>query len=624
MIAIVDNIEIWLHQSERWLVQHDHWIIVGIGVLFLVWILGEYQRWILWSIRHPRITDLLLLLGCSLFILRPLVHPGAPGGHDIYFHLCRVAELHWLFEDGYYLGRWTPDFNYGFGYPLFNFYPSLIYYLAQPFRMVGLGTLAALNLVIVSGVWLSGVFMYLFGKEFWGRYGGLVCAIAYLYIPYRIVNLYVRGAIPEFYAMTFMPLIFWSFYKIADDPKWRYIIIGAISYGLIIPAHNVTAVFFTLCLIGYCLFLLIELRLIDARQWTYIIKRGAYLAGTALLGISCMTWYWLPAMYEKQFVRIGGLHSGYHDVAVHFVYFSQFFSRFWGYGGSGEELRDGMSFQLGIEHLVVAALSLLVVLLWQRKYPRHRNHGLFFLFLLGSLMFAMTSASLPIWRAFPLIGFISFPWRLLSLTGFILSFLCGGMFLIDFDAWRRGRLRLPYLNRILSLIVIGFLIVCTVGYCQVGSPVALPEQAFSPDAMQGSDGAALNGEYLPIWVDTSLKKHEEINGGEVRIKSGNARFQGDVRTDMLSYHFAIEAETLSVIQVGTVYFPGWKVYVNEELFPLEPEQSTGLLTMQLSPGIHHISIRFEDTPVRKWSEYISLASVAFVCGLFLLSLKKRL
>ena len=239
-------------------------------------------------------------------------------------------------------------------------------------------------------------------------------------------------------------------------------------------------------------------------------------------------------------------------------------------------------------------------------------------------MFAMTSASLPIWRTFPLIGFISFPWRLLSLTGFILSFLCGGIFLIDFDAWRSGRLRLPYLNRILSLIVIGFLIVLTVGYCRVGSPVALPEQAFSPEAMQGSDGAALNGEYLPIWVDTSLKKLEVIKGGEVRIKSGNARFKEDVRTDMLSYQFSIEAETLSVVQLGTVYFPGWKAYDNEEFLPLEPEPSTGLLTMQLSPGTHHITIRFEDTPVRKWSHYISLGSAALVFGLFFLSLKKRL
>ena len=623
MTQLVENVEVLVQEGGRWLVQHDHWIVFGLSLLFLVQILAAYRRWIPWCIRHPVLTDLLLILGCSVFLIRPLVQPGAPGGHDIYFHLCRVAEMHWLFQDGYYLARWAPDFNYGFGYPLFNFYPSLIYYLAQPFRMLGLGTFQALNLVIVSGVWLSGLFMYVLGKEFWGRYGGVVCAVAYLYIPYRLVTLYVRGAIPEFYAMTFMPLIFWSFYKMVQTPKVRHFLIGAISYGLIIPAHNVTAVFFTLCLIAYSLFLLLELRLRQARRWKEIVQRGGYLLGAALLGISCMSWYWLPAMYEKQFVQIGSLHSGYHDVAVHFVAFFQFFSRFWGYGGSGPGLQDGMSFQLGLEHLVVAALSLLVVLLVHRQSPPHRNQCLFFLVLLGGLVFAMTSGSLPIWRAFPLIGFISFPWRLLSLTGFGLSFLCGGIFLIDFDAWRIPPRRWPYKNRLISLAVVGGLLGFTVGYCRVGSPVALPEEAFSPEMMQLAHGAALNGEYLPIWVEVSPNDLEAIAGRDVGIKSGEAQIEGDMRTDMVSYHFTVTATTPSVVQVGSVYFPGWKAYNNGLPIPLAPEQPSGLATLPLSLGTHDITIRFEDTPIRTLGQTISLASAALVCGLLGLSLRKR-
>ncbi len=601
----------------------DQWILMGCALLFFLWILSRHEIWLPCSARHPLMTDMLIILSSTIFILAPLTQAGAPGGHDYYFHLSRVAELDWLFRDGHYYGRWAPDFNFGFGYPLFNFYPSLIYYIAQIFQACGIGIVDSLKWVIVSGTWLSGFFMYIFGKEFWGRHGGVVCAIAYIYVPYRIVNLYVRGAIPEFYSMTFMPLIFWSFYKIVRTGKLKYVVIGSISYGFMIPTHNVTALFLTMCLIAYSLFLLIEEWAFSGKHRKETFARSCALFTTAVLGITLVAIYWLPAMYEKQFVKISSLDTGYHDVAVHFVYFSQFFSRFWGYGGSGRGPDDGMSFQLGIEHVILAIISAIVVLYVRRSYPRQRNHTLFCGVLIAGLMFAMTSQSLFLWRTFPLIGFISFPWRLLSLTAFALSFLCGGIFLINFDTllsrWRRVHFTFCFGNRIVQLIITAFLLLFTVGYCHVGGLLPLSDHHFSRELLRESDGAAMNNEYLPIWVDDP---DDTVKGGDIQITTGDAEIY-DIHTKMLSYQFMLESKSLAAVRIGTVYFPGWKAYRNGKFIPLAPEPATGLLTFNVPQGKHLMEIHFEDTIIRQIGAYITLGTLGILCALVVTHYVKR-
>lgn len=583
----------------------DRWIVAGVALFFLLWAASKRSLWQPWCVRHPILTDFIILFSSAFFILSPLTQFGAPGGHDHYFHLSRVAELDWLIRDGYYYGRWTPDFNYGFGYPLFNFYPLVIYYVAQPFRALGLSVLDALNWVIVIGTLLSGLLMYLFGKTFWGRYGGLVCAVAYMYAPYRILTLYVRGAIPEMFAMTFLPLIFWSVYHAVRTKRTIYLVAGAIGFGLLVPSHNVTAVFFTICLIAYCGFILLEHVFSTGYHWNNVLRPLSALILMGALGVGLSAIYWLPAMAEKQFVAAQNLYTGYHDVAKHFVYLPQFFSRAWGYGGSGEGPDDDMSFQLGLEHVLLAVLSAAVVFWRWRQAPRQRNHTIFYLGMVLCLMFAMTSKSLVFWRTLPLVAFISFPWRLLSLTAFALSFLCGGIMLISFDE------RFRFGNRIVQLLVIAAILALTVGYCRPKTILPLGDEHFSRAAMRQTYGTALNDEYSPIW---SGNYEDQIQNSEIQISAGEADITG-LRTTMLSYHFVVTAATPATLRIGMLYFPGWHAYQDGERIPLIPEKNTGLLSFTVAQGIHMLDIRFEDTFIRKVGQYLSLSTFVVLCGM---------
>ena len=77
--------------------------------------------------------DLLVLILICLPAFALLFQRGYFSMHDD-LQATRQLELNKCFVDGQVPCRWVPDLGYGFGYPLFNYYPSLPYLIGQPFR----------------------------------------------------------------------------------------------------------------------------------------------------------------------------------------------------------------------------------------------------------------------------------------------------------------------------------------------------------------------------------------------------------------------------------------------------------------------------------------------------------
>ena len=85
---------------------------------------------------HLRQLDLGLLLALLLALVAAmpfLTRPGLPRGTDAELHVFRAAELGYSLRAGDIYPRWAPDFYYGHGYPIFNYYAPLTYYLANFF-----------------------------------------------------------------------------------------------------------------------------------------------------------------------------------------------------------------------------------------------------------------------------------------------------------------------------------------------------------------------------------------------------------------------------------------------------------------------------------------------------------
>src|SRR5687768_13919989 len=67
----------------------------------------------------------LLLLPLSYWGISPMFRESYIEGADAFAHLFRLYEVDLALRDGVLFPRWIPDFLFGYGYPLLNFYAPL-------------------------------------------------------------------------------------------------------------------------------------------------------------------------------------------------------------------------------------------------------------------------------------------------------------------------------------------------------------------------------------------------------------------------------------------------------------------------------------------------------------------
>ena len=320
---------------------------------------------------------IILVLLLSFWAIRPLFVSGFFPMHDD-TQVARVFEMGKMLKDGIFPVRWVPDLGYGYGYPIFNFYAPLAYYVGALFILLGFDALTATKIMMGIGILLSGIFMYLLAREFWGEIGGVLSGLFYVYAPYHALDIYVRGDVAEFWAYAFVPLMFYGFYKLfknsqsSDDLETenskvkaqkskaqfkiqKFGMIGALGYAGIILSHNLTALMITPFLLASFLILIIY-----SKKETRILTT-LYLILYTLLGLMFSAFYWIPALLEMKHTNVLSQIGGGADFRDHFVCLGQLWESNWGFGGSTAGCTlDGMSFMIGKLHLFVIFIASLL------------------------------------------------------------------------------------------------------------------------------------------------------------------------------------------------------------------------------------------------------------------------
>jgi len=267
--------------------------------------------------------------------------------------MMRQLQMEKCFLDGQIPCRWVADMGFGYGLPLFNFYPPLPYLIGQVIRVIGYSFVTTVKLTFALSFIVSGITMYLLVKEFFGRLGGVLSSIFYIWAPYHAVDVYVRGAMNEAWGLAWFPVIFWAGYRLVISEKQkgiRWIIILALAWFALLTSHNLMVLIFT-PFFG----LWILLHLWRESAWRKIPQ--LLISGIWALGLAAF--FSLPVLFERNLIDVGRLTQGYFEYQAHFVSIRQLLiSRFWGYGESAWGVEnDGMSFQIG--HLLWG-LSLVV------------------------------------------------------------------------------------------------------------------------------------------------------------------------------------------------------------------------------------------------------------------------
>lgn len=139
--------------------------------------------------------DFLVIFLILLFIVPTffrLIRPGFfPMQDDL--QAFRIQQMDKCFDDMQIPCRWVPDAGYQYGYPQFIYYPPSVYYLGAILHRAGLQYIDAVKILFVLGYIASALAMFVLIRSFLGRWPGVAAALIYSYVPYKAVEVYVRG-----------------------------------------------------------------------------------------------------------------------------------------------------------------------------------------------------------------------------------------------------------------------------------------------------------------------------------------------------------------------------------------------------------------------------------------------
>lgn len=217
----------------------------------------------------------------AMIIMLPTFLLGPGDSHSVSYNYIWTSQFGTEMAKGNLYPRWLPDSFEGLGSPAFYFYPPAAYWVAGAFDASGLSTFAAINMAGYVALLLSGVTMYRWLLER-GTYP-LLGAIIYMAAPYHLMDFYVRGALAEYFAFIWYPLIALAITRLPDR---RGIIMLALSYSGLILTHLPMAMLTGFFLIApFGLYRLSQ----DRRAFWPLVVSGA-------LALSLAAFYLLPAL----------------------------------------------------------------------------------------------------------------------------------------------------------------------------------------------------------------------------------------------------------------------------------------------------------------------------------------
>ncbi len=341
-----------------------------------------------------------------------IITPGFFPMHDD-VQAARVQQMFVALKSGQLPVRWVPDLGYGYGYPIFNFYNPLPYYFGAGFMFLGLDVLTATKLMFVFPVFLSGAAMFIFSKLFLPDLVSLLAGVLYIYAPYHAVQIYVRGAVAEYWAYAILPLVFYAVWK-------RKIILGSLTVTFLILSHNLTS----FMSIPFVLILILIKLLTEKKKG--LLFTGYFLLFTFSIGLSAFSW--LPSILESSKTGVDQMvFEKFDPPSKHVAYPLQLWSGVWGYGGSSSGIDDGLSFQLGKIHLI-GSLAVIAILLYcyiakRKTIKQFSNLTIFAIVGLLFSLFMLLPPSRFIWDSVRVLSYIQFPWRFLTFASLFSSLL---------------------------------------------------------------------------------------------------------------------------------------------------------------------------------------------------------
>ncbi len=339
----------------------------------------------------------------------------------------------------------------------------------------------------------------------------------------------------------------------------KHTMLVGLGIGLLIMAHNSLALLFLPVIILYLF---------------YKQKKIIPCIKALFLGLGIAAFFWIPALYDKQYTvfdkkTVSSITNYFLGISTYYLF--------------------GV---IGIVGIVAGVVAV---------FKKHFLGIFFFFILIFSIILALPISAFA-WSIFPLGTYIQFPFRFLSMAALSVGFLSAYMVSVVHNKWP---------------LFVGIVVLGSFGFS--ASSLLVPSgYQYYPDSWYATnqDSTTVQNEYLP----SGVKQIPTNRTSSVQIVHGKGELSNVVANGNKTVLIAHMNQS-GIIQVNTVYFPGWEIRVDGNTSEAQVSNS-GLMLVELPEGTHNVSVYFSETPIRILSDIISLSSVIVLCGYFLIRKKK--
>ncbi len=487
---------------------------------------------------------------------------------------------------------WTDGFaNYGM--PIGLIAQQTTSYLGALANFLTNNIVLSYNIVAFIGAFLSALFFYWFLRLYFKPMGAFVGAVFFHLAPYRIINLYIRGALPEFFASVFLPLLLIGIYFLTNKKQLLGFLLVVTSTAFLILTHPMMVIIYAFIFIPYFFYNILGKRHIFM---SIILFSIAFFLGVGLTG-----YYSLPLLKEVKYFYYG--LGANHFAPNQSMGLMNFLDTNWYYFLKGDIFTRGHFIQAGLlETMILLAGG---IAMFVRRHPTGDQKLVkLSLFISLILIFFMSAWAVPIFEKINFLSNIQHQWRLFSAFIFIPPIILA--YIVD---------RLNSRLLIYGLIVL----ICILRFPQLYGK----NYTVYPESRYYFTSENLHGNVMnTIWTGPTQDYPIKIEKPEIIEGTGiitSKYVQNSLR------RYKVNAETDIRMADYTFFFPGWRTYVDgkETEIQFQDPAYRGVITYNVPKGEHEVIVKFTDTKVRFVGKIISIASLLLLSTVIIISVNSN-
>lgn len=540
----------------------------------------------------------LLFIAVFFIICIPVFFYSSTYAHDNVYHFSRISGIAEGLKSGVFPVRLHQGTYYDHGYPSGIYYGDLLLYLPALLHLAGfpLFTVYKTYIVFVNILTLYSsytCFSILTKDKNAGAFGSLMYSTSTWYI----IDVYLRSAVGEFTAMSFLPFVVLGLGLIlSDKPELKrgsfYLVLG---FTGIIQSHHLTTLMIFVFSLFVCLCLIKRL---------FKQKRFLTLMLSALICFLINSNFTVPFLDYYINVKVSANKGG--SIQRFGTTIAQWFTSNYDIMGFSGDIADGTAHDMpqtvGTALLIVLIISVIYAIISKTELKKK----ILFISFLSALSLFMTTHIFPydkIQTMLPVLytltgKYIQYPFRYFTVSAVLLSLLSSIVFS---DVFNNRKHRLMYI--VPAAILITSCFKGTVLMNEVANNFAL----LMPLDNEGIHNYLGDLMYVKEGVDVYSDAYKSLS---VRSNDRDIRIYDETRNGFeISVKIVNKSERKAKITFPLWYYPGYKFYSSSSHITMSTNKYNEI-TVKVPPYFDgNITVKFVEPWYWRAAEAVSLLSL---------------